>query len=518
MERAFKGVRASRRGRPCRPLAEAIEPRLLFSFVVDPSNTTISAAAGAGGSFQQFSTNPAHAQDASSFTGNSFQSAYVRSAAANASYQAAPLQLTFHADATDSDTGSYPISDAQGIITLFFSLTAAASVQFNATLSGAGGGASNFDLDSFASGSYPISATSTSATSVHRALNLAAGSYAINFSAACNSGTVNAAASIDLTVTLGTATPPHITSANAVTFQVGKPSSFTITTTGNPTPAITETAFLPDGITFVDNGDGTATLSGTPSPLDATGHYNLILTASNGVALDATHPNANQFFTLNLTGSAVKLPLPATHLVFTAQPVTTTAGATLAPVTVLIEDKTGHVVASDGSTVSLTLAGTAGGVLFGAASVPASNGVATFTGLSLTKAGAYTLAATDTPLKPARSRTFKINPDDGSAHMLFAQTPPATALLAKPLPPISATLQDQYGNVIKNNHTPVTLAVATGPTGGTLTGKPTIPFTNGVANFKNLHLSQPGPYTLTLTAPALPGNGALPLTLAITLT
>ncbi|HEY8746377.1 MAG TPA: hypothetical protein VIM11_00275, partial [Tepidisphaeraceae bacterium] len=78
MERAFRGVSGSRGGRRCRAVVEAMEERVLFSFVVDPANTTIYAAAGAGGSFQQAATNPAHAQDASSFVGNSFQSAYVR--------------------------------------------------------------------------------------------------------------------------------------------------------------------------------------------------------------------------------------------------------------------------------------------------------------------------------------------------------------------------------------------------------------------------------------------------------
>ena len=83
-----------------------------------------------------------------------------------------------------------------------------------------------------------------------------------------------------------------------MTFKLGQPSAFTVMTAGDPTPSIKETAFLPDGINFVDNGDGTATLSGTPKSLDATGHYNLIITASNGAS-----PDANQFFTLTLDGA-----------------------------------------------------------------------------------------------------------------------------------------------------------------------------------------------------------------------
>ena len=256
-----------------------------------------------------------------------FQSAYNRSASANASYQAAALQLTLHADAAASDNGSYPISEGQSTITMFFSLSAASSVTFNATLAQAPAAAVLTSTSTPSSlGDFPITADSEQRLHLqfYKSLNLSAGNYAIDFAAGCNSGTVNGTASVDLTVTLGTSTPPHITSANNVTFQIGKPSAFTITTTGDPTPTITETAFLPDGIKFVDNGNGTATLSGTPSALDATGNYDLIFTASNGVPIDSTHPAANQFFTLTLSKSGVKAPLPATHLVFGTQPGATT--------------------------------------------------------------------------------------------------------------------------------------------------------------------------------------------------
>ena len=41
--------------------------------------------------------------------------------------------------------------------------------------------------------------------------------------------------------------------------------SYTVTTTGYPAPTITETGALPAGLTFTDNGNGTATISGTPA-------------------------------------------------------------------------------------------------------------------------------------------------------------------------------------------------------------------------------------------------------------
>ena len=38
-----------------------------------------------------------------------------------------------------------------------------------------------------------------------------------------------------------------------------------MTTTGFPTPTVSESGALPGGVTFTDNGNGTATLSGTPA-------------------------------------------------------------------------------------------------------------------------------------------------------------------------------------------------------------------------------------------------------------
>ncbi len=90
---------------------------------------------------------------------------------------------------------------------------------------------------------------------------------------------------------------PMFTSAAAVNFPQGIADSFTITTSGDPVPTITQTGKLPGGVKFTDNGDGTATLSGRPgSGQGLLGDYPLALTASNGVI-----PAATQNFTLTIT-------------------------------------------------------------------------------------------------------------------------------------------------------------------------------------------------------------------------
>ena len=86
------------------------------------------------------------------------------------------------------------------------------------------------------------------------------------------------------------------TSTNSVIFPQGIRDTFAITTTGIPVPKITLSGHLPGGVKFVDNGDGTATLSGRPGGGNGLlGDYALTFTASNGVS-----PAGTQNFTLTI--------------------------------------------------------------------------------------------------------------------------------------------------------------------------------------------------------------------------
>jgi Putative Ig domain len=89
---------------------------------------------------------------------------------------------------------------------------------------------------------------------------------------------------------------PTITSASSTRFTAGTAGSFTVEASGVPGgPTLTLSdggASLPSGVSFVDNGNGTATLSGTPA-VGSQGSYPFTITAANGVS-----PNATQTFTL----------------------------------------------------------------------------------------------------------------------------------------------------------------------------------------------------------------------------
>ena len=99
------------------------------------------------------------------------------------------------------------------------------------------------------------------------------------------------------TFTLNVNEAPVITSASSATFAVGAANSFTVIATGFPAPSLVlGGAALPAGVTCVDNGNGTGTLSGTPAA-GTGGDYALTFTASNDSG------SAVQNFTLTVTGS-----------------------------------------------------------------------------------------------------------------------------------------------------------------------------------------------------------------------
>ena len=95
---------------------------------------------------------------------------------------------------------------------------------------------------------------------------------------------------------------PTFTSASSDTIIQGASVDLEVASTGAPIPALSVSGALPHGVTFVDNGNGTAVLTGTAAPGTA-GTYPITLTASNGVAPDAT-----QSFTLTVTAIGITTP------------------------------------------------------------------------------------------------------------------------------------------------------------------------------------------------------------------
>lgn len=99
---------------------------------------------------------------------------------------------------------------------------------------------------------------------------------------ACNSG--GQCASQPFTVTIDQA--PGFWGSPNVLFAQNQQNSYTITTYGFPAPSITASNG-PAWLTVTDNGDGTATLSGSPPPGTSPNTYSVDLTASNGIGAAA---------------------------------------------------------------------------------------------------------------------------------------------------------------------------------------------------------------------------------------
>jgi uncharacterized protein YjdB len=96
------------------------------------------------------------------------------------------------------------------------------------------------------------------------------------------------------TATITIIDPLAITSAESATFTAAASGTFVVHSTGTPTPSLSETGALPLGVGFLDNLDGTATLSGLPAS-GSGGGYPLVFVAHNGLG-----PDASQSFLLTV--------------------------------------------------------------------------------------------------------------------------------------------------------------------------------------------------------------------------
>ncbi len=336
-----------------------------------------------------------------------------------------PAGVTFVAGAAGSATlagtpaagtgGSYPVTisaaNTAATVTQSFTLTVdqAPAITSAATDTGAVGTAL----------SYTVTTTGTPAPALTETGTLPAGVTFTNNGngTATLAGTPTAAGTSRLTVTatntLGTATqaltltvsaaatPPAFTSAATDTATLGDAFSFAVRTTGAPSPALTETGALPAGVTFVSNGNGTATIAGTPT---ATGSFPLTLTAANAVG------TVTQSFTLTvdqaptITSAATDTVTAGTAFSFTVTttgypvPTLTEAGALPAGVT-FVNNGNGTATISGTPTAATGTGrgglGGGGGALRITATSTAGHVTQTFT-LTVSAALAITSAATDT--------------------------------------------------------------------------------------------------------------------------
>ena len=214
-------------------------------------------------------------------------------------------------------------------------------------------------------------------------------------------------------------------------------------------------------------------------------------------------------------------PGAAAKLVWTREPGGAVSTVALSPQPVLaLEDPYGNVETGNSTgTVTVTLTTANGATLAGTASVTLQDGVATFAGLSIAKAGTYTLTpSTDVAgvTKPLVSDSFTIAP--GPAIQLVWTTEPGGAPSASGLSPQPVlALEDASGNLETGISTgTVTLALTT-TNGATLAGTTTITLIKGAATFTNLSVNKVGTYTLTPSTDVA-GVTGVPVSSTLTIT
>lgn len=267
----------------------------------------------------------------------------------------------------------------------------------------------------------------------------------------------------------------------------------------------------------VASGPPSGTLACTTRPLAASGG-----TASfDGCRITGTAAAGSYTLSASATGltSATSTSFTivtgaAAQLAFTTQPVGGVAENVNLPTqpAVTVQDAFGNAVTASTASVTLAIAsGPGSGILTCTANpLAASAGVATFAACKITgtaAAGAYTLSAAAAGLSSATSSTFTIVVG-AAAKVAFTTQPGGGVTLGIALSPQPVvTIQDAFGNTVTGNTSSVTLAIASGPAGGSLacTTNPRAA-SAGVATFAGCKINgagATGSYTLLATDGAL---------------
>ena len=198
----------------------------------------------------------------------------------------------------------------------------------------------------------------------------------------------------------------------------------------------------------------------------------------------------------------------ATRLVFTVLPTTTASGKTISPsVRVAAVDVLGNTNQTFSGSVKLAIGhNPSAGTLSGTLTVAAFGGVATFSTLSIDKAGTgYTLTAAASGVTGATSAPFDITA--GSATQLVVTVQPHNASAGATITPaVQVTALDGSGNPATGfaGNVTVALTAGTGASGAMLLGTRTVAAAAGTAAFSTLTIDSAGTgYTLTVSASGL---------------
>jgi hypothetical protein len=228
------------------------------------------------------------------------------------------------------------------------------------------------------------------------------------------------------------ATSPGLNSATSTSFTISTldtaSSPVKLAFTQQPTNALTQATISPAvQVAIEDAGGNTLTTATNPitvalvggtglggtltvTPQNGIATFNNLTasTAGTGYTLSATSPDLTSATSTTFTISAPSTASSPVKLAFTQQPTNALTQAAIAPaVQVAVEDATGNTVTT--ATNPVTLALTSGTGLGGTLTATPQNGVATFSNLTVSNAGTYTLSASSPSLTSATSASFTIS-------------------------------------------------------------------------------------------------------------
>jgi streptogramin lyase len=226
-------------------------------------------------------------------------------------------------------------------------------------------------------------------------------------------------------------------------------------------------------------------------------------------------PDGNVWFTdygSNNAIGVVPLNTNADHFVVTQPPPSSLTAGSPFGLTVQAEDSSGSLDSSFNGTVTVALANNPGvTTLGGTLSVTASGGVATFSGLSLTRAAVgYTLLVSASGVDSVTTSGITVTAATAT-QLVITQQPPATVKVSSAFA-LKASIEDTYGNVVTTASGTVSVAFASNPTGATLGGALSVTTSQGVASFTNLTINKTGSgYTLRVSSSGLTSATSNPI-------
>jgi dUTPase len=228
--------------------------------------------------------------------------------------------------------------------------------------------------------------------------------------------------------------------------------------------------------------------------------FGLTLSQSGGYTVTASADGAGSGDSAAFTvsgGGAVQLAVLSI-------PITSTTVGAPFNVNIAAEDALGNPDSSFNGPVTISIAG-GSGTLGGILTADAVNGVASFSSLTVSAAGTYTLAANGDGFS-ATSSSIVITPAGVTTSLEFSTQPPTSAA-ANAAFTVAVTAVDSLGNVDSSFTGPVTISEAGG---ATIQGTLTVNAVNGVATFTGLSIDAAGyGYSLLATASGLaPANGS----------